>query len=360
MHPVGDLFSPINNLPSTKLKPLKGQSNLPQYAPSWERKYKSPRTINDLVPNLLKIPSFESPKLIPEKPLTMQAPLPQMPNLTASCKDVSRGLEQEIMVQPLVDGIVTEVKVDMEAIESLALVLRCSESLCDADKATELVSPYQAFFKDDKSLPYDSQHCDAKKSPKGSRPKRPNDLALNTSNEASVSKTKETPTRILELFKEQWLSPFSTLYLTKVVSKFYGLNKFDTIQAMKISPNLVLELLFDLNPRIQNAFKKSLRRRAWDINKIAGPTSFQDLHRYAGKTTQISNLPVQPLLTGSDGDIVSVAPNALRFWKKLLLEPFSGPRDVAYVVVAPDSDLVLENTKQFFKELSGLYEVSTY
>lgn len=40
-----------------------------------------------------------------------------------------------------------------------------------------------------------------------------------------------------------------------------------------------------------------------------------------------------------------------------MLEPYSLPRDVAYIVVSPDSDYILNNVKKFFKELSGAYEV---
>lgn len=43
--------------------------------------------------------------------------------------------------------------------------------------------------------------------------------------------------------------------------------------------------------------------------------------------------------------------------EKLLLEPYSCQRDVAYIVVAPENDLVLNNVKLFFKEFSAVYEV---
>ena len=40
-----------------------------------------------------------------------------------------------------------------------------------------------------------------------------------------------------------------------------------------------------------------------------------------------------------------------------MLEPYSCQRDVAYIVVAPENDLVLNNVKMFFKEFSAVYEV---
>lgn len=45
--------------------------------------------------------------------------------------------------------------------------------------------------------------------------------------------------------------------------------------------------------------------------------------------------------------------------EKLLLEPYSCQRDVAYIVVAPENELVLNNVKLFFKEFSAVYEVKT-
>ena len=42
---------------------------------------------------------------------------------------------------------------------------------------------------------------------------------------------------------------------------------------------------------------------------------------------------------------------------KLLLEPYSKQRDIAYVVVAPDNDFLLNHISTYFKELSTVYEL---
>ena len=67
--------------------------------------------------------------------------------------------------------------------------------------------------------------------------------------------------------------------------------------------------------------------------------------------------PIPALLVGYDKEWLSFAPQALKFWDKLLLEPHGKPRDIAYVVVAPDSDFLLGHVKKFFKELSTSYEL---
>lgn len=67
--------------------------------------------------------------------------------------------------------------------------------------------------------------------------------------------------------------------------------------------------------------------------------------------------PIPKVVVGHEKDWLSVAPYALHYWEKLLLEPFSYARDIAYVVVAPDNDYILSTVRNFFRELSSTYEV---
>ena len=67
--------------------------------------------------------------------------------------------------------------------------------------------------------------------------------------------------------------------------------------------------------------------------------------------------PIPPLLAGYDKDWLSLSPYALRYWDKLLLEPYSKQHDIAYIVVAPDNDYILSAAQVFFKELSTVYEL---
>ena len=45
---------------------------------------------------------------------------------------------------------------------------------------------------------------------------------------------------------------------------------------------------------------------------------------------------------------------------KLLLEPYGRMRDVAYIVVAPENDYMLQQVRFFFKELSTVYETCRF
>ena len=70
--------------------------------------------------------------------------------------------------------------------------------------------------------------------------------------------------------------------------------------------------------------------------------------------------PIPSVLAGFDRDWVAIGPLAIPHWDRLLLEPYSRPRDVAYIVVAPEVDYVLSRTKLFFKELSSTYEMCRF
>lgn len=69
-------------------------------------------------------------------------------------------------------------------------------------------------------------------------------------------------------------------------------------------------------------------------------------------------LPIPTLLVGYDKEFLTISPFSLPFWERLLLEPYGGHRDVAYIVVCPENEALLEGAKTFFRDLSAVYEVS--
>lgn len=72
-------------------------------------------------------------------------------------------------------------------------------------------------------------------------------------------------------------------------------------------------------------------------------------------------LPIPTVLVGYDRerDFLALSPLALPFWEKLLLEPYGGQRDVAYIVLCPNSPSLLTAARSFFLELSAVYEVGS-
>ncbi|KAG7169044.1 Mediator of RNA polymerase II transcription subunit 13-like [Homarus americanus] len=115
-----------------------------------------------------------------------------------------------------------------------------------------------------------------------------------------------------------------------------------------------------LQPHLQEAIQKKGRRVNWEpVFSVDGPLTWRQFHRMAVRGTEdmAEPLPIPMLLTGHDRDWLSVAPQSLRHWEKLLLEPYSQQRNVAYVVVAPDNEFILNHVRTFFKELSSIYEL---
>lgn len=119
-------------------------------------------------------------------------------------------------------------------------------------------------------------------------------------------------------------------------------------------------LLRGLQPLLQEAVhKKRGNQGLWEVTyRVAGPLTWRQFHRLAGRGTedQCEPQPIPSLLLGYDRDWLALSPFALRYWDKLLLEPYSPARDVAYVVVLPDSEALLPGVRGFFQDLSATYQ----
>lgn len=66
-------------------------------------------------------------------------------------------------------------------------------------------------------------------------------------------------------------------------------------------------------------------------------------------------LPIPTLTLGYEREWLSVSPFALYYWDTLSLEPWAPPRDIAYIILAPDSEVLLDSVKTYFKSLSNTY-----
>ncbi|KAM6985077.1 mediator of RNA polymerase II transcription subunit 13-like [Aplochiton taeniatus] len=126
----------------------------------------------------------------------------------------------------------------------------------------------------------------------------------------------------------------------------------------------VVRMLLSLQPFLQDAIQKKRTGRTWEnIQHVQGPLTWQQFHKMAGRGSYGSEespepLPIPTLLLGydRDRDFLALSPLALPFWEKLLLEPYGGQRDVAYLVLCPNTDSLLAGAKVFFQELSAVYE----
>ncbi|XP_066544928.1 mediator of RNA polymerase II transcription subunit 13-like isoform X2 [Amia ocellicauda] len=129
-----------------------------------------------------------------------------------------------------------------------------------------------------------------------------------------------------------------------------------------LSSQDVVRMLLSLQPFLQDAIQKKRTGRTWEnIQHVQGPLTWQQFHKMAGRGSYGSEespepLPIPTLLVGYDRDFLGLSPLALPFWEKLLLEPYGGQRDAAFLVVCPDSEAILAGARLFFRELSAVYE----
>ncbi|XP_077995263.1 mediator of RNA polymerase II transcription subunit 13-like isoform X2 [Glandiceps talaboti] len=123
----------------------------------------------------------------------------------------------------------------------------------------------------------------------------------------------------------------------------------------------IVRVLTTLKPCLQEVILRK-RTSRWSQPPqfiVQGPLTWHTFFRTASKSKDESPepLPVPSFLVGNDKDWLSLSPYAIYYWDKLLLEPYCATRDVAYVVLTPDNEFILQSTKVFFKELSAVYEM---
>lgn len=92
-----------------------------------------------------------------------------------------------------------------------------------------------------------------------------------------------------------------------------------------------------------------------------GPLTWRQFHQAAGRGTedQCEPQPIPSLLVGHqvEKSHLALSPFALKFWDRLLLEPFTPGHNMYYLVIAPDEKDSLSHVKSFFRELSNIYEL---
>ncbi|XP_062268747.1 mediator of RNA polymerase II transcription subunit 13-like isoform X1 [Platichthys flesus] len=138
----------------------------------------------------------------------------------------------------------------------------------------------------------------------------------------------------------------------------------NVVDMSKLSSQDMVRMLLSLQPFLQDAIQKKRTGRTWEnIQHVQGPLTWQQFHKMAGRGSYGSEespepLPIPTVLLGYDREkeFLALSPLALPFWEKLLLEPYGGQRDVAYLVLCPNSPSLLAAARAFFQELSAVYE----
>lgn len=148
---------------------------------------------------------------------------------------------------------------------------------------------------------------------------------------------------------------------TKSSNTFVNVHKWPYLKT-GIPQNNKLILSFMKNmimPCLKQSFNEKYMTRLWEApSPIQGPLTWRQFHRMASSQAgQCEPQPIPSVIVGHEKDWLSVSPYAIQYWDQLALEPYSYARDVAYIVIAPDSKFIVDEAKQFFKELSTTYEM---
>lgn len=167
-------------------------------------------------------------------------------------------------------------------------------------------------------------------------------------------------TDLVEILAKQFSSSNSIKYFHMLLSQYYfSTDETNCKSYIKDCPEKTgtqqKKLLLNLRPILETALHKLVRKTIFDKPKIQGPLTFREMNN--NKENNCSNVPTSSgLIFSYDSDTVSVSPESIKHWQRLFLEPFGGPRNVEYIVVLPDTDIVVNGMKLFFKELNILYE----
>ncbi|GAB6029834.1 hypothetical protein CHUAL_005543 [Chamberlinius hualienensis] len=206
--------------------------------------------------------------------------------------------------------------------------------------------------------------CSSDSSPPSTLVKFPNALDLNTFNNAlEILDACEVAFQALELGR----TLYDNLMCLKLDEnlKYNVLHKWPFLSSNISSNNGdLVRLLKVLQPMLQDAIHRKQSTQFWEATttatyNVSGPLTWREFLKLAGRSIedQCEPQPIPSVLVGCDKEWLATSPFAIKYWEKLLLEPYNNTRDIAYIVVAPDNDFVLENVKTFFKELSCIYEV---
>lgn len=159
----------------------------------------------------------------------------------------------------------------------------------------------------------------------------------------------------IELLLKNISTPLATKYLHGIVTKYYTKQPKESEKTSNLTQqsNTILK---ELQRRLEKALHSPVQKSVWDDPKVNGPLSFKKLTDLCNKNNSQSALSANGLLFNYDGDMLATSPVAVKHWQSLNLEPYGGRRNIAYIVALPESEFIVNSTKQFFKELNCVYE----
>lgn len=184
-------------------------------------------------------------------------------------------------------------------------------------------------------------------------------MLLNTDRSSIIKLSRKFPETHRNLIVEMLSPQMEALGCSRTLSNS-SVHRWGFLRAVGPACNQdIVRVMKSLQPLLQDAMQKKCSTRLWEAPTVSGPLTWRQFHRLAGRGAddRCEPQPIPLVVTGRDRDWVTLAPFAVNFWDKLVLEPYSYGKDIAYIVVAPDNDFILSRVRTFFKELSSVYEV---
>lgn len=93
---------------------------------------------------------------------------------------------------------------------------------------------------------------------------------------------------------------------------------------------------------------------------VEGPLTWRSFFKKAVKSVQDDEAyrpeQIPQVLVSADRDPIATNPQLVHMWEKLTMGPYDQAKDVLYLCVVPDSNVVVEKSKAYLQDLSTLYE----
>jgi len=352
MDPVAHLYTPLT-LPSDRLKLKRNilRMNNLKYTPTWDSKYNPPV--------LYRRPSNNRMQAMSNN-MDFSTKLNKLDNTTNFSPSVTKQFyyepssnqyspifdqgSQSLMVNlTLADSFMNWININHNALynavqdETFKLFKNLQNLLW---RTSILNTPNDDYFPEDISLPATESNI-----------LTPLLKTLDSINPP----TTEISVDLFEVLLKQLRSPFSMHHFLQLHDTYYktGEPSPTITRLQQISKQ---KILWQLQRSLQQALQHYLRKSVWDSPKIEGPLSFQRINSICNKTGYESVSSSSSLLLNYDGDVITLSPAALKHWQTLYLQPYSGQKNIAYIVAIPDCDFIVKSTKEFFKEYNSVYE----
>ncbi|CAD5217572.1 unnamed protein product [Bursaphelenchus xylophilus] len=122
-----------------------------------------------------------------------------------------------------------------------------------------------------------------------------------------------------------------------------------------------MSIIRDILPVLETSIKQirgaELNTRG---NLVEGPLTWRQFHKKAIKSGQDDETykaeQIPQVLVAAGQDAIATNPQLVHMWEKLSMAPYDQPKDVLYLAIVPDGNVLADKCKVYLEELSSVYE----